>query len=175
MVVAVAAAIGSLAACATASAETATTGGAVYGEPPQTVPGSIGKLSADGRTAIAPADAPEPVKQAIAAANSITDKPYRYGGGHKRFDDTGYDCSGAISFALRGGALLKSPLDSSSFMRWGERGRGAWITIYTNPGHAYLMIAGLRFDTSGSGGKGPRWRAEKRSTRGFRARHPLGL
>src|SRR5438094_280729 len=80
------------------------------------------------------------------------------GGGHRRFQDQGYDCSGSVSFALHGGGLLASPLPSSDFMRWGERGRGQWITVYTNPGHAFVIIAGLRFDTSGPGERGPRWR-----------------
>ena len=116
------------------------------------------------------------MKRAIAYANRIVGKPYRYGGGHKaNFRDSAYDCSGTISFALRGARLLRSPLDSSSFMSWGRSGRGRWITVYTNPGHAYVVIAGLRLDTSGSGGKGPRWRPEKRSSRGFHARHWAGL
>jgi hypothetical protein len=119
--------------------------------------------------------APEQVKQAVYAANRITRKPYRYGGGHRRFRSSGYDCSGSVSYALHGGDLLDSPLDSSSFMRWGDRGRGAWITVYTNPGHAFVVIAGLRFDTSGAGERGPRWRLESRSTRGYRARHPEGF
>jgi cell wall-associated NlpC family hydrolase len=121
---------------------------------------------------------------AIAAANEIVDKPYRYGGGHRSFVDTGYDCSGSVSHALGGAGLLKSPLDSRSFARWGARGRGTWITVYTNPSHAYIVIAGLRFDTSGSeaevvrrGGRpgtGPRWRT-RRSPVGYVARHPPGL
>src|SRR5215217_1246829 len=132
-------------------------------------------LSADGRTAVAPADAPQPVKDAIAAANAITRKPYRYGGGHGSFADSGYDCSGAVSYALHGGGLLGRPLDSTGFMSWGARGRGKWITVYANSGHAYAIIAGLRFDTSGKGEDGPRWRPESRSSRGFVARHPAGL
>jgi hypothetical protein len=85
-----------------------------------------------------------------------------------------------VSYALNGGGLLKSPLDSSSFMRWGEKGPGAWITVYTNPGHAYVIIAGLRLDTSSAGdrvntGRGPRWRSTARKFRGYRARHPLGF
>jgi cell wall-associated NlpC family hydrolase len=143
--------------------------------PPAPVPGAVAQLAADGRSAVAPAAAPEPVKKAIAAANRITSKPYRYGGGHRRFNDRGYDCSGAISYALRGGALLASPLDSRAFRRWGAAGRGQWITVYTNPGHAYVVIAGLRFDTSGPGERGPRWRGAARSSRGYTARHPEGL
>jgi hypothetical protein len=128
----------------------------------------------------APEQAPEAVKQAVWAANAIIGRPYRYGGGHGRgFIDRGYDCSGTVSYALHGGDLLRRPLDSSSFMRWGESGAGDWITVYTNPGHAYVVIAGMRLDTSAAGdpegGKGPRWRPTLRSTRGFRARHPEGL
>ncbi len=125
--------------------------------------------------AIAPPDAPPAVRDAIAAANEITDRPYRYGGGHRRFSSSGYDCSGSVSYALHGGGLLDSPLDSTGFMHWGRRGRGTWITIYANHGHAYTVIAGLRFDTSGRGENGPRWRPAHRSRRGFAARHPEGL
>ena len=134
--------------------------------------------------AVAPLDAPPQVVAAIDAANRIVGKPYRYGGGHRRFEDRGYDCSGAVSYALRGAGLLAAPLDSGSFMRWGARGRGRWITVYTNPGHAYVVIAGLRFDTSlgdrvaaqplTRSGRGPRW-APPRSSRGFVARHPAGF
>jgi hypothetical protein len=153
-----------------------------------TVPGVKAQLLPDG-TAAAPADAPVEVQEAVWAANRIQDKPYKYGGGHAKIEDTGYDCSGTISYALYHAGLLKSPLDSGSFMRWGERGRGAWITIYTNPGHAYAVFAGLRLDTSFASGarrasrkvarsafeRGPRWRPTWRSPRGYRARHPLGL
>jgi peptidoglycan hydrolase-like protein with peptidoglycan-binding domain len=132
-------------------------------------------LAPDGRTAIAPASAPPQVKAAIAAANRITRKPYRYGGGHARLEDSGYDCSGAVSYALAGAGLLRTPLDSTGFMRFGEAGPGRWITIYAHRGHAYAVIAGLRFDTSGAGEKGPRWRPAPRSGRGFTVRHPAGL
>ena len=143
--------------------------------PTRVAPGSRARLSSDGRTAIAPADAPQRVKDAIAAANRITRKPYRYGGGHGDFEDSGYDCSGAISYALHGAGLLKSPLDSSGFMSWGSSGAGQWITVYAHGGHAYIVIAGLRFDTSGAGEEGPRWRSERASTSGYRVRHPRGL
>jgi peptidoglycan hydrolase-like protein with peptidoglycan-binding domain len=132
-------------------------------------------LSSDGRTAVAPASAPEPVKAAIAAANRITNKPYRYGGGHGSFEDDGYDCSGAVSYALHGAGVLDAPLDSSGLARWGASGKGRWITVYGHGSHAYVVIAGLRFDTSGSGEKGPRWRTESRSGRGYEVRHPEGL
>lgn len=156
-------------------------GGQAFGEenPALTpiVPGDKAKLLPTGLAA-APADAPETVQQAIWAANEIIGKPYKYGGGHRRVEDSGYDCSGTVSYALIGGGLLDDPLDSSSYMGWGERGRGDWITVFTNPGHAYAVIAGLRLDTSAagdpSGGKGPRWRPNLRSSRGYRARHPEG-
>lgn len=140
------------------------------------VPGAVAQLTADGRTAAAPAEAPEPVKAVIAAANEITNTPYRYGGGHgKGFDDTAFDCSGSVSHALHGGNLLTRPLDSSQLEHWGRHGRGAWITVYANSGHAYMTVAGLRFDTSGAGEDGPRWRPTPRSGHGYVARHPVGL
>jgi hypothetical protein len=150
-----------------------------------TVPGTEAQLLPDG-TAAAPADAPLAVQQAIFAANKIVGKPYIYGGGHRSFKSTGYDCSGTVSYALHGGGLLKSPLDSGSFMSWGEKGPGIWITVFTNPGHAYAMIAGLRLDTSAAGvtrkntknalafQSGPRWRPVLRDSRGYKQRHPLG-
>jgi hypothetical protein len=141
--------------------------------PAQTGPRAT--LAADGRTAIAPAGAPPEVVSAIAAANKITRKPYRYGGGHARFRDSGYDCSGSVSFLLHGGGLLRHPRDSTGFMSWGRRGRGAWISVYANHGHAYAIVAGLRFDTSGRGASGPRWRPEHRSARRYVVRHPAGL
>src|SRR3954469_24302420 len=167
-------------------------GGVAYEEPaPQpaaptgadvaqpTVPGVQAKLLASGLAA-APEAAPDAVKQAIWAANGIIGRPYRYGGGHSRgFIDRGYDCSGTVSVALHGGDLLSSPLDSGSFLRWGQSGAGDWITVYTNPGHAYAVIAGLRLDTSAAGDpsglKGPRWRPNLRSSRGFKAPHPVAL
>jgi cell wall-associated NlpC family hydrolase len=148
-------------------------GAAGFDLPPAqpTVPGSVGAIR-DG-IAYAPAAAPLEVQRAIWAANALRAKPYVYGGGHKSFRARGYDCSGTVSFALHAAGLLKTPLDSSAFMSWGEAGPGAWITVYTNPGHAYAIIAGLRLDTSGPGQSGPRWRTQKRSPRGFKARHPL--
>ena len=126
--------------------------------------------------AIAPASAPPRVKAVIAAANRIRNKPYRYGGGHASFEDTGYDCSGAVSYALRGGRFLSSPLPSSGFYDWGKSGVGKWITVYTNPGHAYMVVAGLRFDTSMTPGDGPGWSTSMRSTPGsFTARSPKGF
>jgi hypothetical protein len=129
-----------------------------------------------------PRGAPKQVVNAIAAANRIIRMPYRYGGGHGSFNDSGYDCSGSVSYALHGGGLLRSPLDSSSFMHWGLAGKGRWITVYTNPGHAYAYIAGLRLDTGmrsnakgAAPGSGPRWNYGARSNSGYTARHPNGL
>jgi hypothetical protein len=123
--------------------------------------------------AIAPSNAPKFVRKAIAAGNRIRKKPYVYGGGHASFKSKGYDCSGAVSYVLRGAGLIKSPMPSGPMMKWGTPGKGRWITVFANSGHAYMVVAGLRFDTSsmGSGGKGPRWRSTKRSPRGFAVRH----
>ena len=172
-----------------ASAQTSSTGGATYVPPPP--PAKRAKIVAG--IAIPPIGAPARVKRAIAAANRIIRKPYVFGGGHKPYArmaasrrtllDRGYDCSGTVSFALYGGRFLRSPLDSRSFMKWGRRGKGRWMTVYTNPGHAYVVIAGLRLDTSGGdrmapeearNGRGPRWRKYNRSPAGFNARHPKG-
>jgi hypothetical protein len=170
------------------------TGGATYEPPPppapgnMTVPGLKAKLLPDG-TAAAPAAAPRAVQEAIWAANRLQDKPYKYGGGHATIEDTGYDCSGTVSYALYHAGLLDAPLPSGDFLRWGARGRGKWITVWTNYGHAYAIIAGLRLDTSAYGyrtrksrryarsafERGPRWRPTRRPWRGFRARHPVGL
>ena len=163
---------------ALAPAAVANTGGTGYEKAKAHSSGAVAAIAPDGK-ALPPAGAPARVVAAITAANRIVGKPYLYGGGHAKIEDRGYDCSGTISYALIGAKLLKSPLDSSSFMRWGARGRGKWITVYTNPGHAFIVIAGLRLDTSAagdpSGAKGPRWRPALRSTRGFRARHPVGF
>jgi hypothetical protein len=139
------------------------------------VPGDRAVLLRDG-TAAAPVAAPPQVQQAIWAANTIQGRPYRYGGGHASFLDQGYDCSGTVSFALNAAGLLKRARDSSGFMRYGASRPGRWITIYANPGHAYMVIAGLRLDTSSAGsagGNGPRWRANGRPTAGYTVRHPL--
>jgi peptidoglycan hydrolase-like protein with peptidoglycan-binding domain len=149
-------------------------GGATAGATPENT-GDTATISADGKTATAPANAPDEVKQAIAAANKITDKPYKYGGGHGDFEDSGYDCSGAVSYALHGAGLLDQPLDSTGFMSWGESGEGEWITVYGKSSHAFIVIAGARFDTSGAGEEGPRWRDEAASTTGYAVRHPQGL
>lgn len=136
--------------------------------------GETARLAPNG-TAIAPRGAPKRVVRVIEAANRIEDKPYIYGGGHARWRDRGYDCSGAVSYALHGGDFLDSPMPSSGFFGWGRRGRGDWITIYTNSGHMYAVIAGLRWDTSMTPGNGPGWSEQMRSARGYRARHPRGF
>jgi hypothetical protein len=137
-------------------------------------PGEKATIGPDG-LAVPPASAPEPVKRIIAAANEIHDKPYKYGGGHARWDDSGYDCSGSVSFALHGAGLLRTALDSTGFMSWGQAGKGRWVTIYAHGGHAYMVVAGLRFDTSGRAERGSRWTKEMRSSDGFTVRHPAGL
>jgi cell wall-associated NlpC family hydrolase len=125
--------------------------------------------------AVAPRNAPRVVKRVIAAANRIEERPYRYGGGHGRWNDSGYDCSGAVSYALHGGGLLDSPMPSGSFMNWERGGYGKWITVFANGGHAYAVIAGLRWDTSMTPGDGPGWSKQMRSPSGFRIRHPRGF
>ncbi len=128
--------------------------------------------------AYAPTRAPQNVKNAIWAANTLRRKPYVWGGGHGSFYDQGYDCSGSVSFALHGAGVLAAPMPSSDFMRYGERGRGRWITIYSRPGHTFAIIAGLRLDTTDfrrGGDVGPRWYTDGRDLRGFQARHPAGL
>jgi cell wall-associated NlpC family hydrolase len=131
-------------------------------------------LGSDG-LAVAPTSAPEEVKAIIAAGNAIATKPYKYGGGHTRWNDTGYDCSGSVSYVLHAAGLLDRALDSTGLMSWGERGRGTWVTIRSNPDHAYLIVAGLRFDTSARRQTGNRWSEQMRSARGYRGRHPEGL
>jgi cell wall-associated NlpC family hydrolase len=132
-------------------------------------------LNADG-TATAPPDAPQEVKDIIAAGNKIFDKPYKYGGGHGKWKDSGYDCSGSVSYALHGAGLLKRPRDSTGFETYGAKGLGNWVTIYANSGHAYMTVAGLRFDTSGAKSRGgSRWTDEMRSADGYVVRHPVGL
>lgn len=131
-------------------------------------------VGGDGR-AIAPPGAPAVVMRVIEAANRIATTPYRYGGGHSSFEDTGYDCSGSVSYALHGGGLLDTTLDSTGLARWGKPGAGAWITVYGHKTHAFMVVAGLRFDTSGRAKGGTRWQAAPRSTRGFSVRHPAGL
>jgi peptidoglycan hydrolase-like protein with peptidoglycan-binding domain len=143
--------------------------------PPATTPGSKATMASDGLHAVAPTDAPPEVQAAIAAANKIVGRPYKYGGGHGQWEDSGYDCSGLVSYALHGAGLLDRPMSSGEFAGWGVSGKGTWITVYGNGGHAYATIAGLRLDTSGSGGKGPRWHTDQRSGAGYDVRHWRGL
>jgi hypothetical protein len=130
--------------------------------------------------AYAPSYAPIDVQRAIWAGDKIRTKSYCYAGGHGRWNDSCYDCSGTVSFVLHGGGLLGVTMDSSEFESWGRGGSGQWITVYTNPGHAFIEIAGIRFDTSAEGdpnppsGTGPRWRPLLQDTSGFMARHPSG-
>lgn len=130
-----------------------------------------------GGVAHAPTAAPDAVKEAIWAANTLLRKPYRWGGGHARFHDKGYDCSGTISFLLHHAGMLKSPAPSSHFRSYGNPGRGKWITIYARKGHVFAVVAGLRLDTTDfrGGRQGPRWHQDFRPPRGFTARHPPGL
>jgi hypothetical protein len=154
-------------------------GGATFQPPP---PPPEEATLVDGRV-IAPASAPRRVKRVIVAANRLVEKPYVYGGGHKPFSsmlDRGYDCSGAVSYALYGGRFLRSPLPSGALMSWGEEGPGEWITVYAHGGHAYIVVAGLRFDTSlrdpdaPGPSSGPRWSRTLRESDAFVARHPYG-
>jgi hypothetical protein len=141
---------------------------------PTPAPPAVGHVALAGFVASAPADAPSAVQLAVAAGNRLQHKRYRYGGGHQSFHDSAYDCSGAVSYVLHGAGLLDYTLDSTGFKKWGERGSGAWITIYANKTHAFMVVGGLRLDTSGSP-SGPRWRPLPRSTKGFVARHPVGF
>ena len=125
--------------------------------------------------ALPPLEAPEAVRQMIEAGNQIARTPYLWGGGHGKWVDSGYDCSGSVSFVLASAGFLDSPLASGPLMSWGEPGPGKWVTIYSNPGHVYMVVAGIRFDTSGRQVTGSRWQNELRNNVGFVARHPPGL
>jgi hypothetical protein len=157
--------------------ETSSTGGAAFVPPPP--PPKKAKIRADGKV-IAPLSAPRRVKRVITAANRLVGKPYRYGGGHKPFSrrlDSGYDCSGSVSYALYGGRFLRSPLPSGDLMSWARSRPGRWITVYANGGHAYIVVAGLRFDTSmrdDPSRDGPAWSKKLRRSSSFIARHPRG-
>jgi cell wall-associated NlpC family hydrolase len=146
-------------------------------KPELLVPGSLARYV--NGLAAAPMSAPAAVQQVIWAANQIIGLPYVYGGGHGSFSSPGYDCSGTVSFALHGASLLATPADSSEFMVWGSHGVGRWVTIFSNPGHAYVDVAGLRLDTSAaddpSNQQGPRWRPLRPANSGFTVRHPLAL
>ena len=141
-----------------------------------TVPGN--RACIRGGVACAPSEAPLSVKRAIWAGNQLRSKPYRFGGGHRSFHDSGYDCSGTVSYALAGAGLVRIPLNSSEFRRYGSQGRGKWITIYARSGHAFAVIAGLRLDTTAWNSSrvwAPRWQTIPRAPAGFEARHPVGL
>ena len=162
-----------LAAPAGASAD-CSTGGVTPATTDICTPTAKAKLLRNGMV-IPPAGAPARVKLVIAAANKIRSKPYIWGGGHARWWDRGYDCSGSVSYALHGGKFINSPLPSGPMERWGGGGKGRWITVYANGGHAWAVIAGIRWDTSGdASGTGPRWHKDIRSTRGYIVRHPVG-
>jgi cell wall-associated NlpC family hydrolase len=140
--------------------------------------GTAPKARLVGTRAIAPANAPAAVKRVIAAANHIRTLPYIWGGGHGRWWSPGYDCSGAVSYALHGAGLITTPMDSGEMMSWGVAGKGRWITVYANASHAYMVVAGLRFDTAGdTSGTGPRWHPTVAAAAGGRyvVRHPVGF
>ncbi|CAN5484232.1 hypothetical protein BH20ACT15_BH20ACT15_03410 [soil metagenome] len=147
-------------------------GGSTGAPAPPLGPAGKAKLKKNGK-AIAPRNAPVQVQMAINAGNQIRKMPYEWGGGHGSFFDSGYDCSGAVSYVLHGAGLIDDPLPSGSLASsWGSKGKGRWITVYANGGHTYVVVAGLRFDTSAVGenlrrGSGPRWRATKRTTKGY--------
>ena len=138
----------------------------------------------DGKTsmlianeAVPQANIPHSVLRAVAAGNRLKNKPYCYGGGHRCFEDRGYDCSGTVSYVLHEAGLLREPTTSDELRHFGDSGEGKWMTIYAKKGHAFIVVAGLRLDTTGSGGRdvGPRWTTNSRSIKGFKARHPAGL
>jgi cell wall-associated NlpC family hydrolase len=135
-------------------------------------PSTPATLLPDG-TAAAPPGAPAAVAAAIAAGNRIATLPYRWGGGHASWEDTGYDCSGSVGYALHGGGLLDASATSGELMSYGDPGPGAWITIYANRDHVFMVVAGLRFDTSGA--RPSRWQAASRSADGYEVRHPTGF
>jgi hypothetical protein len=156
---------------------TVPTGSGATGKPQLLVPG--GRARWINGIAAAPMNAPAVVQQIIWAGDQIIGLPYIYGGGHQSFVARGYDCSGTVSFALHGGGLLTTPRDSSEFEHWGSHGIGRWVTIFSNPGHAYMTVAGLRLDTSSSDDpsnqQGPRWRPLRTGNGGYVVRHRLGL
>ncbi len=167
------------------STTTPGSGGAGMAPPPSasstpahpTVPGDVAKIVHG--VAYAPSYAPIQVKRIIWAGNKIRRKPYVYGGGHGVWNDAGYDCSGSVSYVLHAAGLIQTSMDSSQFEVWGEKGLGQWVTVYANPAHAFLQVAGIRLDTSAEGdphpapGSGPRWRPVMHHITGFQARHPV--
>ena len=165
-----------MAATATA-ASSPRTGGAVFVPPP---PPPMKAKIVNGK-AIAPAGAPARIAHVITAGNRLIGKPYRYGGGHRAFAralDSGYDCSGSVSYALYGGRFLRSPLPSGDLMDWARSGPGSWLTVYANSGHAYMYVAGLRFDTGmrdDPSATGPAWSKKLRRNASYLPRHPRGF
>lgn len=146
-----------------------------HGSPPTTLYRENGRAAQ--REGHSPQECPPQVKRAIAAANSLVNKPYRLGGGHRKHYDSHYDCSGSTSFVLKEAGLLTSTRHSKLFLNYGQKGAGDWISVYAKNGHVFMVICGLRFDTTGSGrrGEGPRWRVDGRNARNFLVRHPTGL
>jgi hypothetical protein len=131
----------------------------------------------DNGVALPPLEAPPEIRAIIEAGNQIARTPYKWGGGHGKWQDTGYDCSGSVSYALAAAGLLNGPLASGPLMQWGRAGKGEWLTIYSNPGHVFMVVAGVRFDTSAAnrGETGSRFTNEMRPTGGYVARHWPGL
>jgi cell wall-associated NlpC family hydrolase len=153
----------------------------LYGAAAGKDPATARTVSLSGGLALAPPDAPQRLQRLVDAANQVARLPYVYGGGHGRgggegiWADNAYDCSGSVSFALASAGYLKSPMTSGSLARWGQPGRGRWVTIYANAGHAFMVVGGARFDTVGLKQSGSRWQPAYRSISGFTARHPPGL
>ncbi|MEY3394377.1 MAG: hypothetical protein RL346_613 [Verrucomicrobiota bacterium] len=126
--------------------------------------------------AYAPKNAPIAVKRAIAAGNRLQGKPYKWGGGHSRHHDSGYDCSGTVSYVLREAGLLRGSMNSRGYLTYGKKGAGDWITLYVRKGHVFMTVAGLRLDTGGGNDeRGPRWQTSTRAGKGHIMRHPAGL
>jgi cell wall-associated NlpC family hydrolase len=153
----------------------------LYGAAAGKDPATARTVSLSGGLAFAPPDAPQRLQRLVDAANQVARLPYVYGGGHGRgggegiWVDNAYDCSGSVSFALASAGYLKSPMTSGSLAAWGKPGRGRWVTIYANAGHAFMVVGGARFDTVGLKQSGSRWQPAYRSISGFTARHPPGL
>jgi peptidoglycan hydrolase-like protein with peptidoglycan-binding domain len=168
----------------TSAGGTASAGSVTPGTTPQQANLTTGQIAppppgaavvGPGGLAVAPAGAPAAIAAIIQSGNVIAHMPYRFGGGHQSWQDTGYDCSGSVSFALHGAGLLDAPLASYDFYGWGEAGPGQWVTIYAKDDHAFMVVAGLRYDTAASKGGGSRWTTASRAPDGYVARHPAGL
>src|SRR6185503_14594965 len=148
-------------------------GGDSGGEPVQPAP-EKGYVNSDG-LAVAPSSAPDEVRAIIDAGNRIAKKPYKYGGGHGSWNDSGYDCSGSVSYVLHAAGLLSASRPSGGFTNWAFAGHGRWVTVYANGGHAFMTVAGLRFDTTDRERDGTRWHRDIRSSAGYAVRHPGGI